>query len=139
MMRLKKGISLLLTAVYLLATAGAAVVSLTCECAGGEVRTEHVCRSGCQHDAPPACGVVNSCCGCELHSTEVELYVPQVSDNNERQIRCTVTDLPPAIAAECPSPAHLPVPREKSVERRAPFVQEASILPVGFRAPPVSA
>lgn len=137
-MRLKKGISLLMTTVYLLATVGAAVISLTCECAGEKERTEHVCLSGCLHEAP-AGGVVNSCCGCELHSTEVELYLSQFSDNNQRYIRCTVTDLPPAITAECPCPEQAPVLRETDAERRSPFVQEASILPVGFRAPPVSA
>ena len=102
------------------------------------MHAEHVCLSGCQHDMP-ADGLVRSCCGCELHSTEVELYLYPASDNNERHIRCMVTDLPPAIAAECPCPEHAPALREKSAERRSPFVQEASILPVGFRAPPVSA
>ena len=137
-MKLKRLISLLLLSVYLLATVGAAVVSLTCGCVEQRVHAEHVCLSGCQHDMP-ADGLVRSCCGCELHSTEVELYLYPASDNNERHIRCMVTDLPPAIAAECPCPEHAPDLREKSAERRSPFVQEASILPVGFRAPPVSA
>lgn len=138
MMNLKKGISLLLMTVYLLATAGAAVVSLTCRCMEQRVHAEHVCLSECQHDMP-ADGVVRSCCGCELHSTDIELYLYSSAENGERHIRCTVTDLPPAITAECPCPERVPVLREKSAERRSPFVQEASILPVGFRAPPVSA
>lgn len=94
-----------------------------------------VCLSECQHDMP-ADGVVRSCCGCELHSTDIELYLYSSAENGERHIRCTVTDLPPAITAECPCPERVPVLREKSAERRSPFVQEASILPVGFRAPP---
>ena len=137
-MKTKKGISLLLMTVYLLATVGAAVVSLTCGCVEQRVHAEHVCLSGCQHDMP-ADGLVRSCCGCELHSTEIELYISQNSGDDERHIRCTVIDLPPALAAECPCPAHVPFLRKKVAERRPPFVQEAVLLPVGFRAPPVSA
>ena len=82
---------------------------------------------------------MRACCGCGLHSTEVKLYLSQTSDDSERHIRCTVIDLPPALAAECPCPAHVPFLRKKVAERRAPFVQEAVHLSVGFRAPPVSA
>ena len=105
---MKKGIALLLTAVYLLATAGTAVLSLTCGCA--ERKAHAPARSR-----------------------------PQNSGDDERHIRCTVIDLPPALAAECPCPAHVPFLRKKVAERRPPFVQEAVLLPVGFRAPPVSA
>ena len=76
------------------------------------------------------------CCG-NHHSTEIELYVSSSFDNNERYTRCIVLDLPPALAAECPCPAHVPFLREKVAERRTPFVREASACSVGFRAPPV--
>ena len=135
---MKKGIALLLTAVYLLATAGTAVLSLTCGCAERKAHAEHVCLSECRHDVPDH-EVVRACCGCELHSTEIDLYISQNSGDDERHIRCTVIDLPPALAAECPCPAHVPFLRKKVAERRPPFVQEAVLLPVGFRAPPVSA
>ena len=95
---MKKGIALLLTAVYLLATAGTAVLSLTCGCAERKAHAEHVCLSECRHDVPDH-EVVRACCGCELHSTEVELYISQNSGDDERHIRCTVIDLPPALAA----------------------------------------
>ena len=98
---MKKGIALLLTAVYLLATAGTAVLSLTCGCAERKAHAEHVCLSECRHDVPDH-EVVRACCGCELHSTEIELYISQNSGDDERHIRCTVIDLPPALAAECP-------------------------------------
>ena len=104
----------------------------------GKAHAEHVCLSECRHDIPDH-EVVRACCGCELHSTEVELYISQNSGDDERHIRCTVIDLPPALAAECPCPAHVPFLRKKVAERRPPFVQEAVLLPVGFRAPPVSA
>ena len=140
-MKLKRSISLLLFAVYLFATAGAAVVSLSCECVSMKARTEHVCCSHCQHvsDTAVAGGVLRATCCGDHHSTEVELYLSSGSDNNERYIRCAVTDLPPALAAECPCPAHIPFLREKVAERRAPFVPDACILPSGFRAPPVLA
>lgn len=60
------------------------------------------------------------CCG-NHHSTEIELYVSSSFDNNERYTRCIVLDLPPALAAECPCPAHVPFLREKVAERRTPF------------------
>lgn len=141
-MKLKRCISLLLLAVYLFATAGAAVVSLSCRCVAMKARTEHVCCHHCQHTADaavPADGQMRApCCG-NHHSTDVELYTLSGSDNNEKQIRCLIIDLPPALAAECPCPAHVPFLREKVVRRNAPFVREAALLPVGFRAPPVLA
>ena len=135
-MKLKRLISLLLLSVYLLATGGPAYVSLSCKCV---TMSSHVCCHHCQHSADAA-GAGESlkapCCG-NHHSTEIELYVSSSFDNNERYTRCIVLDLPPALAAECPCPAHVPFLREKVAERRTPFVREASACSVGFRAPPV--
>ena len=126
-MKLKRSISLLLLAVYLFATAGTALASLTCKCVAMKARTEHACCCHCLHvaDLPAAAGgeMRAPCCG-NHHSTE-------------RYTRCIVLDLPPALAAECPCPAHVPFLREKVAERRTPFVREASACSVGFRAPPV--
>lgn len=135
-MKLKRLISLLLLAIYLTAWGGPAYVSLSCKCV---TMSSHVCCHHCQHGADAA-GAGESlkapCCG-NHHSTEIELYVSSSFDNNERYTRCIVLDLPPALAAECPCPAHVPFLREKVAERRTPFVREASTLSVGFRAPPV--
>lgn len=137
-MKLKRLISLLLLAIYLTAWGGPAYVSLSCKCV---TMSSHVCCHHCQHGADAA-GAGESlkapCCG-NHHSTEIELYVSSSFDNNERYTRCIVLDLPPALAAECPCPAHVPFLREKVAERRTPFVREASTLSVGFRAPPVLA
>ena len=118
-MKLKRSISLLLLAVYLFATAGTALASLTCKCVAMKARTEHACCCHCLHvaDLPAAAG----------------------GEMRARYTRCIVLDLPPALAAECPCPAHVPFLREKVAERRTPFVREASTLSVGFRAPPVLA
>ena len=135
---MKRLISLLLLAIYLTAWGGPAYVSLSCKCV---TMSSHVCCHHCQHGADAA-GAGESlkapCCG-NHHSTEIELYVSSSFDNNERYTRCIVLDLPPALAAECPCPAHVPFLREKVAERRTPFVREASTLSVGFRAPPVLA
>lgn len=116
------------------------MASLTCKCVAMKARTEHACCCHCLHvaDLPAAAGgeMRAPCCG-NHHSTEIELYVSSSFDNNERYTRCIVLDLPPALAAECPCPAHVPFLREKVAERRTPFVREASTLSVGFRAPPV--
>ena len=139
-MKLKRSISLLLLAVYLFATAGTALASLTCKCVAMKARTEHACCCHCLHvaDLPAAAGGEMRAPSCgNHHSTEIELYVSSSFDNNERYTRCIVLDLPPALAAECPCPAHVPFLREKVAERRTPFVREASTLSVGFRAPPV--
>ena len=107
-MKLKRSISLLLLAVYLFATAGTALASLTCKCVAMKARTEHACCCHCLHvaDLPAAAGgeMRAPCCG-NHHSTEIELYVSSSFDNNERYTRCIVLDLPPALAAECPCPA----------------------------------
>ena len=117
-MKLKRSISLLLLAVYLFATAGTALASLTCKCVAMKARTEHACCCHCLHvaDLPAAAGgeMRAPCCG-NHHSTEIELYVSSSFDNNERYTRCIVLDLPPALAAECPCPAHVPFLREKAV------------------------
>ena len=130
-MKLKRSISLLLLAVYLFATAGTALASLTCKCVAMKARTEHACCCHCLHvaDLPAAAGgeMRAPCCG-NHHSTEIELYVSSSFDNNERYTRCIVLDLP-----------HVPFLREKVAERRTPFVREASTCSVGFRAPPVLA
>ena len=57
-MKLKRSISLLLLAVYLFATAGTALASLTCKCVAMKARTEHACSCHCLHvaDLPAAAG-----------------------------------------------------------------------------------
>ena len=121
-MKLKRSISLLLLAVYLFATAGTALASLTCKCVAMKARTEHACCCHCLHvaDLPAAAGgeMRAPCCG-NHHSTEIELYVSSSFDNNERYTRCIVLDLPPALAAECPCPAHVPFLREGRREANA--------------------
>ncbi|WP_418992156.1 hypothetical protein [Alistipes sp.] len=139
-MKLRRYISLVLLAVYLFATGGTAYASVSCECVSKAPTVSACCHHHCT-DIP--CGgrdgdsLTAPCCG-DRHSTEIELYTGSGSEN-ERGPRCVVLDLPPALAATCPCPAHVPFLRLKAVERPAPFLPDLRILPIGFRAPPVLA
>ena len=140
-MKLKRLISLLLLSVYLLATGGPAYVSLSCKCVAMKARAAHVCCHHCQHGADTSDGTASlkaTCCG-NHHSTEIELYTGFGSDNHEKFIRCTVTDLPPALVAEAPAAADLKVFGETLPERGAPFVMRGHVRSAGLRAPPVLA
>ena len=125
-MKLKRLISLLLLAIYLTAWGGPAYVSLSCKCV---TMSSHVCCHHCQHGADAA-GAGESlkapCCG-NHHSTEIEF------------IRCTVTDLPPALVAEAPVAADLKLFGETLPERGAPFVMRGHVRSAGLRAPPALA
>ena len=142
-MKLKRSISLLLLAVYLFATAGTALASLTCKCVAMKARTEHACCCHCLHvaDLPAAAGgeMRAPCCG-NHHSTEIELYVSSSFDNNERYTRCIVLDLPrvprmfPFCARRSPRGERL----SSGKPRHAPSA--SALLPYWFKTPsgPVS-
>lgn len=123
-MKLKRSISLLLARRLSFCDGGDGFGVADVQVRGNEGRTEHACCCHCLHvaDLPAAAGgeMRAPCCG-NHHSTEIELYVSSSFDNNERYTRCIVLDLPPALAAECPCPAHVPFLREKVAERRTPF------------------
>lgn len=138
-MKLKRVISLFLLAVYIFAAGGQAFASLSCECVTAKARTTHACCMHCghTHDAAFAMSkqVLTATCCDDRHSTEIDLYTPGSTDS-ERYVRCVVICLPSSLAAECPCPTHIPFLREKSAERQTPFVADACLLSVGFRAPP---
>lgn len=138
-MKLRRLISLLLLSVYLLATGGPAYVSLSCKCVAMTAHAAHACCHHCQHAGEAADGTASlkgTCCG-NHHSTEINLYT--FSPDNGKSIRCAVTDLPPALVAEAPAPADMILGSEKTVERRAPFVERGHVRCAGLRAPPVLA
>ena len=124
-MKLKSLISLLLLAIYLTAWGGPAYVSLSCKCV---TMSSHVCCHHCQHGTDAA-GAGESlkapCCGNR--------------DNLEKFIRCSGTDLPPALVAEAPVAADLKLFGETLPERGAPFVMRGHVRSAGLRAPPALA
>lgn len=137
----RRYISLLLLAVYLLATGGVWLLSLTCGCADAEHASEHTCSTAgyhAGHDHDAADEELCAACTCGLHSTEITLYTAAHGDD-EKTTRCAVTLLPPSLAAECPCPAHVPALRRKPLLRPAPLTDEPLIAAAGLRAPPVSA
>ena len=119
-MKLKRSISLLLLAVYLFATAGTALASLTCKCVAMKARTEHACCCHCLHvaDLPAAAGgeMRAPCCG-NHHSTEIELYTGSSSDNHERFIQRAVYPLHRPRPAAC-ARRRVPVSRACSLSAR---------------------
>lgn len=139
MMRIGRFIALVLLAVYLFAVGGPSYASLSCRCVAMESHaTTHDCCNHCDHVEDAAGAAMNaSCCG-NHHSTEINLYTGSSSDD-ARSARCAVFALPPSLTTECPAPTDPLVTCEKVCERRAPFLKEAFLLSVGFRAPPVLA
>lgn len=148
-MKLKNYISLLLLAVYMFAVGGRAFVSITCPCSASKTATEavscHHCQSehcGHSHDnsaASDAKATLSASCTCgSHHSTEIDLYTG-VQPGDDKNIRCFVTTLPPALVAEV-ADADAPVTGlEKAVERNLPPAGRDFVSPAGLRAPPVLA
>lgn len=140
-MKLRKYISLVLLAVYLFAAGGAAYAALTCHCkAAPVVQHTEACCHVCDHtgDLPAATADFTApCCG-DSHSTYIDLYTGSASESH-KNVKCTVLTLPPALAAECPCPYHVPSLRVERVERFVPLADPACVLPSGLRAPPVLA
>ena len=101
-MSCRRYISLLLLAVYLLATGGAAFRSLSCSCMDKGHVAEHL-HAHCGH-AAGVCDeaeTLRATCACDRHSTEIELYTNPHSDD-DKATRCAMVFLPAALAAECP-------------------------------------
>ena len=138
-MKMRRYISLLLLAVYLFAVGGPSYASLSCRCVALH---SHAQTHGCCHRAlqnqPAAGDALGAPCCANHHSTEIDLYTGTSSDDL-RAARCAVFALPPSLTTECPAPADPLVVGEMVSERRAPFLKEAFLLSVGFRAPPVLA
>ncbi len=138
-MSCRRYISLLLLAVYLLATGGAAFRSLSCSCMDKGHVAEHL-HAHCGH-AAGVCDeaeTLRATCACDRHSTEIELYTNPHSDD-DKATRCAMVFLPAALAAECPCPAHVPALRRKAVDRPDPQPDSPLLESAGLRAPPVSA
>lgn len=136
-MKGKRGISLWLLAVYLVATAALSVATLTCECAVHAGGGDSACCTHCHHHAPERDGAFAGDCHCNLHSTEYSLYVVQLTGEAERTLRSAVTDLPPMLNSEPLRPAEMPWWCAMAAERCIGTLPEAALAAAGLRAPPV--
>lgn len=142
-MKLKRCIALVLCALYIAATASVSLASMTCKCRSMmRAATEHRCSSCCRADhlaaeLPCGGGLLGTGCDCDRHSTEIELYTSNHSDDSEKYVRCVVMVLPPSLAVECPCPAHIPALRRGVVLPPLPIVREIPRKIDGLRAPPV--
>lgn len=145
-MKLKRYIALLLCALYVSATAGTALASLTCKCPDMKAPAEHRCTGCCHHAETDAAGLngcpgcsLQACCGCELHSTEIELYTSSHSDDSEKYIRCVVAVLPLSLAAEIALDTPAGSSSGSGQLRNIPLPREVCRAVAGLRAPPVAA
>ena len=139
-MRTRNYIALLLLAVYLLATGGAAYRSLSCQCLEPAHAAEHLCCAD-GHDTAEMFDIdeaLHAACPCDRHSTAIALYTA-VSDD-ARPCKCAVLALPHCLAAA--QAARLSAPKFRKERIEAPSVslpQAPCLLATGLRAPPVSA
>ncbi|MCM1151526.1 MAG: hypothetical protein NC209_02665 [Alistipes sp.] len=135
----RRYISLMLLAVYLLATGGAWMLSLSCRCQA-ERQGEHLCcvaghHVGHDHDA--AAEELCATCTCDRHSTEIALYT--ASQDDLRECRCAVLALPHCLAAA--QAARLAAPKfrkERIAEPAYPLPQAPCLRISSLRAPPAS-
>lgn len=172
----KRCIALVLCALYLSATVGTALASLTCKCPGMKAPVAHLCTGHChagpetgmvsgaetswknnavsgaesrtvedRTEEPKACCDVcpgcalRACCGCDLHSIEINLYTASHSDDSEKYVRCIVAELPPSMAAECVQPLSFAVSSGNEILRKQPLPQDVVLSIRGLRAPPALA
>lgn len=136
-MKRRRYIALLLSVVYLLATGGAACLSLTCGCMEAEHAAEHVHAHACCAADHQGGEAFDASCSCDRHSTDIELYTAAAGD--ESPCRCAVLALPHCLAAA--QAARLAAPKFRK-ERIAPPVSMPAppcLGVAGLRAPPVSA
>lgn len=163
-MKLRRYIAFVLCTLYIAATAGVALASVTCKCIGmrrGAV--EHLCQACSCHTAAArpaalddrtdaACGssselsgcrdvcgcAIGGGCDCTRHSTKIELYTSSHSDDNdsEKALRCIVSQLPASLAAELCSVVSSSVFHGISFIVSDPLPLEGVVAVVGRRAPP---
>lgn len=137
----RRYISLLLCAVYLLATGGTALLSLSCHCHTAEHAGEHVCCVGEHHAGhayDAAAEELCAACMCDRHSIEIDLYIAVQSDDS--LCKCAVLALPHCLAAA--QAARLAAPkfrREPVTAPAVPIPLAPSLRSAGLRAPPVLA
>ena len=137
-MRIKRFISSLILAIYLMASCGGMLSVILCHCTRSQhVITHHCCDHCCHHhDTGDGIKLPSKCCNHD-HSTEIDLY------NHEKSLFKGVA---PAIFALLPSLQEAidfsveqgPVSRHLD-RRKTPLLISEFVALKGLRAPPVIA
>lgn len=137
-MRMKRFISSLILAIYLMASCGGMLSVILCHCTRSQhVITHHCCDYCCHHhDTGDGIKLPSKCCNHD-HSTEIDLY------NHEKSLFKGVA---PAIFALLPSLQEAidfsieqgPVSRHLD-RRKTPLLISEFVALKGLRAPPVIA
>lgn len=136
MMRLKRYIALLLTAVYLFAAGGSVFASLTCRCITGDLQGVHICCRHCDHKSVPAV-LAEHCCG-DAHSTDIVLYTAPSNDSTKFIKRAVATESPAALVADrIVSTGTFPLGCcNRIISRGVGAVPDSFVSSCGLRAPP---
>lgn len=141
-MKLKRYIALVLCALYIAATASVSLASVTCKCLDMKrAVTEHRCPTCCvMHDLTPdngsTGGQIGSDCDCDRHSTRIDLYTSSHSNDNDKFIKCIISELPPSLTVECPPAATLLVAARGAALRAEALPRDVVAECAGRRAPP---
>ena len=135
-MKLKRAISSLILAIYLMASCGGMLSVILCHCTRSHhIETHHSCHC-CHHSDGEGIKLPTNCCHHD-HSTEIDLY------NHEKSLFKALT---PAICALLPalqediefSTEQNPVSRHLD-RRKTPLLISEFVSIKGLRAPPVIA
>jgi hypothetical protein len=135
-LRVKRFISSLILAIYLMASCGGMLSVILCHCTRSQhVITKHCCHHCCHHSTGEGIKLPTDCCNHD-HSTEIDLY------NHEKSL---TKALVPAVCAILPdmqeqiesavttiTPSHLD-------RRKTPLPIADFVATKGLRAPPVIA
>ena len=134
-MKLKRAISSLILAIYLMASCGGMLSVILCHCTRSiHIETHHCCHC-CHHSDGEGIKLPTNCCHHD-HSTEIDLY------NHER---LSLTTCEPAICATLPDMQRqisytAEQAKLKHFDRRKIPLPESEFAAIqGLRAPPVIA
>ena len=135
-MRLKRAISSLILAIYLVASCGGMLSVILCHCDRSQhVAAKHHCCHCCSHSTGEGIKLPTSCCNHD-HSTEIDLY------NHEKSI--TIAHLPvicttiPQIQEQCKAP-EIEGKLKYLDRRKIPLPESEFAATRTLRAPPVIA
>ena len=136
-MKLKRAISSLILAIYLVASCGGALSVILCHCSRSQhIQTHHSSCQHCQHCQGEGIKYPSDC-GCHHdHSTEIDLY------NYEK---LSVANIAPMVCSILPSmqeqaePVAVQTVTKLFYRRKTPLLVAEYVSLSGLRAPPVIA
>lgn len=143
-MPLKRYIALVLCALYMAATASVSLASLTCRCLDMKQSGTGHHHAACCTMLDPAAGStacrggdLGTGCDCDLHSTRIDLYTSSHSNDNDKLVKCIISELPPSLTVECPPAVALHEAAKGAAWRAEVLPDDVAAACAGRRAPPL--